>query len=258
MPEWLEKLLDAMARSGWLLLRMLGQGVQQLYDDWMAISRRARIAYAGALLLGWFVSLAVMLGLDAIGLTLDAAGLQTIEERWLRSVIDWSPLEVVNLIPLGLFGSPFFVIPVVLTAAALAVYLRAPMHALSILASFFMVELILIASWELWNRNRPDFFYDGLFIESFNAFPSGHVLQAIPVYGFLTYIWMTRSNSVLEKGLAAVVLTAVIAVTILERLALGRHWPSDVVGALIVGFLWLAVVILAQRRGEAVAANVTH
>ena len=253
MPEPLEKLLDVMARSGWLLLRLLGQGVQQLYDDWMAIPRPARVAYAGALLLGWFVSLAVMLGLDVIGLNLDATGLQATEERWLRAIIEWMPLDVVNLIPLGFFGSPYGLIPLVLIAASIAVYRRAPMHALSFLASFFMVELILIASWTLWNRSRPDFFYDGLFIESFNAFPSGHVLQVIPFYGYVTYLWVRHSHNALEKGLAVVVLLAVIGVTVLERLGLGRHWPSDVVAALIVGFLWLAVVVIAQQRGEAVA-----
>lgn len=62
------------------------------------------------------------------------------------------------------------------------------------------------------------------------AFPSGHTLTAVCVYGFLATLnrgWIRRLLWCLPLLVAA------------ARVALGVHWLSDVVGAWLLGWLWL-------------------
>ena len=68
------------------------------------------------------------------------------------------------------------------------------------------------------------------------GFPSGHTMQAMLAYGMLVYLgWArVRARGLLLSG--AIVLIALIA---LSRLVLVAHYPSDVVGGLLAGGIWL-------------------
>lgn len=70
------------------------------------------------------------------------------------------------------------------------------------------------------------------------AFPSGHAMLALVTYGYLA--------SCLPPGLrpAGWLLAGAIALLVgLSRVALGAHWPTDILGSWLIGGAWLAVVI---------------
>lgn len=79
------------------------------------------------------------------------------------------------------------------------------------------------------------------------AFPSGHTLNAVVIYGFLSVI-IARPLSLrwrwLPYALAALLATAVG----LSRLYLGVHWFSDVIGSIALGLAWVAVLAMAYHR----------
>jgi undecaprenyl-diphosphatase len=97
------------------------------------------------------------------------------------------------------------------------------------------------------------------------SFPSGHVLTVTVVFG-LAVILLRPHLPDWASGLAVAGAGALVAVVGFSRVYLGtyhpphspgaiyypRHFPSDVLGALLLGGAWLTVAILALRRFDAV------
>jgi undecaprenyl-diphosphatase len=79
------------------------------------------------------------------------------------------------------------------------------------------------------------------------SFPSGHATMAPLVFGLGVLIWSApwpRPTRVLLLGLAAVV-SLLIA---FSRVYLGVHWPTDVVGGLLLGSGWAAMWVWWWER----------
>ena len=83
------------------------------------------------------------------------------------------------------------------------------------------------------------------------SFPSGHVLGATLLYGFLIYC---AERSITRPLLRRVVQGGLVLVIVLmgyARVELGEHWPTDVLGGYAIGLLVLSAVIWLHRRLEA-------
>lgn len=85
-------------------------------------------------------------------------------------------------------------------------------------------------------RIRPD-------ATTYDSFPSGHVLFYMGLVGFLTYlIYLNLPKGILRSaliygGFILILLSGV------SRIYLGFHWFSDVMGAYLLGLLWLLVIV---------------
>lgn len=76
-----------------------------------------------------------------------------------------------------------------------------------------------------------------------NSYPSGHVLRAVLVYGLFAFVIYRLAPPGVWRRLAVPVAAVIIAVVAIDRLYLGVHWESDVVGGILLGGLALAGVI---------------
>ena len=99
----------------------------------------------------------------------------------------------------------------------------------------------------IYQRTRPDLIVP-LDVAGGYSFPSGHAVMAVVTFGLLAYLVgrrLTKWARVLVTAVAAAVILLVVAFT---RVYLGVHYPTDVMGSLLVGGAWLIATILALRR----------
>jgi undecaprenyl-diphosphatase len=75
------------------------------------------------------------------------------------------------------------------------------------------------------------------------SFPSGHVLTYIAFFGFLAYVaWVEPRNS-LVRNLVLVPCVILVILVGPSRIYEGAHWASDVIGAYLLGFVWLSAML---------------
>ena len=88
-------------------------------------------------------------------------------------------------------------------------------------------------------RSRPD--HIRLINENSYAYPSGHAMISIAVYGFLIYLVYKKVKNKLIKIVLITVLSIIILGIGLSRIYLGVHYPSDVLAGY---FITIPILVL--------------
>ena len=111
----------------------------------------------------------------------------------------------------------------------------------------------------LVDRSRPD--HESIIVHAqstSNSFPSGHAFGAIVVYVtvfmFARIVTGGNDRASLVLRIAAVFLLVIVA---LSRIYLGAHWPSDVIGGLVISSTGVALIYRIKQRLERKIANET-
>jgi len=95
---------------------------------------------------------------------------------------------------------------------------------------------------QLINRARPTAAH--LVTVKTLSYPSGHAMTAMAFYGFLIYLLFTfRMNKVIKYSLITCFAFLIFSIGV-SRIYLGVHYPSDVIGGFIAGFIWVIFCIL--------------
>lgn len=204
----------------------------------------------------WWKTLAVGLGISALivyVMTVIAmrnvdSGLQAWDEEWLLRMRDYSPLSFPKGVTWESPGNLVGMLPVFFTFTVLTAWFRKPVVAATVVATYIGQFALVWISWGMWSRDRPNLIADGIAASSLHSFPSGHVVVAVTMYGLLFYLWFCSSRSLIEKAISLIFAFVWIGLISLSRLALGAHWPSDVIAGCFVGLLWLTTVTVAMRR----------
>lgn len=91
------------------------------------------------------------------------------------------------------------------------------------------------------------------------SFPSGHVVGAILLYGFIWYVVGDRIRFAPARWLIRAGCAAIMLLSGFDRVWSGAHWPSDVAGAYALGTALLLLLILAcewiERGAEGLRRN---
>ena len=76
------------------------------------------------------------------------------------------------------------------------------------------------------------------------SYPSGHAMSAMAFYGFLIYLFVRlKINKILKTAVITLLVFLILSIGI-SRIYLGVHYPSDIAGGYIAGFIWVVFCIL--------------
>jgi undecaprenyl-diphosphatase len=147
---------------------------------------------------------------------------------------DWLP-DILRTITI--LGDSKFLIVLVILVAAYLVARRTYYFALVLLASSVSGMMIVALLKDRFSRPRPEF-VEHLATQYSMSFPSGHAANSAVVYLTMAMLFnqiRPESRTRIYLVPAALVLTATIGIS---RVALGVHWPSDVVAGWMFGLSW--------------------
>lgn len=214
---------------------------------WRTPALRREAAFVGLPLL-------VFLGLLAIVTRAAPTGFDRELGGALQS-IPWGPLHVVPAagsdIGGGVYGTYLF--PAMLGAFVAA---RRQWRWLVPLAAVFALHYVAISPKAFVTAYRPSPEFGVYGAGGMESFPSGHVQWAASFYGLLAYMaWREWGTSRRNKAAIIGAWAAVVAMTMLGRIELGRHWPIDTMAGVLAGLITLRALValhgLIERRWPA-------
>ncbi|QXP77810.1 MULTISPECIES: phosphatase PAP2 family protein [Winogradskyella] len=115
----------------------------------------------------------------------------------------------------------------------------------------YVIQLIVVMSLALSsnlilkriiNRSRPN--QEHLVTVETLSYPSGHAMAAMAFYGFLIYLFFHFKINLILKSIIITLLISIIISIGISRIYLGVHFPSDIIGGFIAGFIWVILCAL--------------
>jgi undecaprenyl-diphosphatase len=98
----------------------------------------------------------------------------------------------------------------------------------------------------LVHRHRP--FVNGWFVDwSGYSFASGHTIGATLLYGQLALFVLPSIKSRRWRALTVSAAALFVGLVGFSRIALGAHYFTDVVGAIVLGISWLVLCLVATK-----------
>jgi membrane-associated phospholipid phosphatase len=155
-----------------------------------------------------------------------------------------------------------------LSVAGALVLFRHPLLAAFVAVALFAHSFAFLIK-VLVERPRPDpLLVDVAHHSGGFSFPSGHVLSAVLLWGFIFYASQVIGPRSLRLG-AQCFSAAMIVLMGFQRVYAGAHWPTDVIAAYLWGAILLFGIIklfeylrdgglAAEQRAAAPAVNLVH
>lgn len=220
----------------------------------------------GRLVHGWYAAfglvLALALGLALAGIWLFAwlAGdviqgtTRALDERvliWMDAhatpVRDRIALQITSV------GNGAVVVTITLFISLFLWVLRYRLAAMLLVIAIAGADLANRVLKAVFERPRPELFVpETPFARPLSAsFPSGHATAAMALYLMLAFL-LSRLGGRGWFRVVVIVLASTLVIAIgVSRMYLGVHYPSDVIGGYLIGFIWVTFCILGFEAVEA-------
>jgi membrane-associated phospholipid phosphatase len=173
-------------------------------------------------------------------------------DRWGRQAEGWADNHALLVTALRLVEVGFATFGMIIwtTLVVLAVASRRRFRAAAFAIVVMVAASLATTGTKLWlGRGRPEW-QDTVDVLTSKSFPSGHASSSAALAGILIVLaWSFLRESRPRWVIAAVAVVVWVAVC-LDRVLLGRHYPTDVVGGTFLGVavLLLGIVVFDPAR----------
>lgn len=186
-----------------------------------------------------FVLIGIMVRNSSEGILFDVSVLEFIHSY--NNSLVFSIMKVISFI-----GSGYFLVPVLAIIIIYSFYKR----------KYYVSKLLLAAtlgSWVfnyilkmLFQRTRPlDFF---LVEQGGLSYPSGHSMVTMSMLLTIAYL-LTRNEKLFTKKKLIYTLSIAFIISMgFSRMYLGVHWPTDIIGGFIMGYIYFQVIVVAIKE----------
>lgn len=127
-----------------------------------------------------------------------------------------------------------------------------------VLVAMLAAREIAGASKELFGRDRPAW-QAPEFLHHAGSYPSGHATGAATLVGVVIVLAVLGSRTRAFGRLAGLVGVAVVVAVCADRLLLGRHYPTDLIGGILLAtglvLSGAALLLLPDDEGDATLAD---
>jgi undecaprenyl-diphosphatase len=98
---------------------------------------------------------------------------------------------------------------------------------------------------DFFQRPRPDL--EHLVDVKSYSFPSGHAMVGMIVYFMIAYLLIEGVKSKAGKIIIATITAILLLLIGASRIILHVHYPSDVLGGYVLGYLWVVIWLLVYN-----------
>lgn len=164
-------------------------------------------------------------------------------DKLILDIIHRNPNNGLIIIMKGIsfIGSAYFLIPAIVGALNYTIikkdYYISKLLIVSTLGSYLANFLLKL----LFQRVRPLEYF--LVDQGGLSYPSGHSMVAMTLYMTLAYIVNLRLGEEKKKKIIQFFLYAMIILMGISRLYLGVHWPTDILGGYLAGYIFFRIQI---------------
>jgi membrane-associated phospholipid phosphatase len=117
------------------------------------------------------------------------------------------------------------------------------------IAAYGIEALCSEISKNAFRRPRPDVALRQLSVTGF-SYPSGHALAATVIFGLLAYLLFRFTRTHLLKVLIVLLAVTMIALVAMSRVYFAVHYPTDVLGGILLGALVLTIFITVIEMNQ--------
>jgi undecaprenyl-diphosphatase len=166
-------------------------------------------------------------------------------DRWLVTELhSQSSSRLTRLMRLATdLGSAYVTVPLMLAVVGL-LFWRQRRHTAAVAAAFWIgAQIIDLITKPLYHRDRPSLFPAFARAGGY-SFPSGHTVTAVLTYGLIAAV-LARGQHGWRRRMPFAVAAAIVVAVATSRVYLGVHYPSDVLGGMLIGGAWLLFAIVS-------------